>query len=331
MSWPSFWQERTLISWVLRPLSLVYTALVRQKSQHTDKLSPLSTPVVIVGNLVVGGSGKTPMLLWLIAALQDRGYKVGVISRGYGVNVGNAPQWVTHADAQRFGDEPALIAWHFPLVPLVVFPKRLEAIALLQSRVHVDVILSDDGLQHWALPRDYEVVMFDGQRKWGNGWCLPAGPLREPLERLGSVQQVLYTQIGSSQGFDDVLLVPQVWHNLKTAEEKPLQAFAGQKAQLLAGIGNPARFAQTCASLGVEGNLHAYADHYAYQPQDFYWDTAQQPLLMTAKDGIKCQKFARHHWWVLMIKAQPHPQKAQAILNDISALVQLSKTGNPFP
>ncbi len=292
------------------PLEKLYRVLVGRKrkaflrGQLDSYRAPV--PVVVVGNITVGGTGKTPLILWLIDYCRARGLRVGVVSRGYGAEPPHWPWTVQASDsAQVAGDEPSLLVRRSG-VPMVIDPQRARAIKVLLQQHQVDVVLSDDGLQHYQLARDLELVLIDQTRGLGNGRCLPMGPLREPQERLQSVDAVLIngSQQDTAQGYG-MYLQPASLVNLRSGEHKPLDWFApGQQMHAVAGIGNPQRFFTTLRSLGWQPVEHAFADHARFVAQDFAF-ADDLPVLMTEKDAVKCLDFARDNFWYLAVDARP--------------------------
>ncbi|MDR9497965.1 MAG: tetraacyldisaccharide 4'-kinase [Hydrogenovibrio sp.] len=339
MSWPSFWQTSSfsLSGWALRPLGALVCRVARQRLKRfrqTPPVSPAPCPVLVVGNLTVGGSGKTPFIQWLGQSLQQKGWRIGVISRGYGGQAEIWPQWVaTESDPEQVGDEPVLLAQTLRC-PVAVAPDRPQALQCLIDRAGVlDLIISDDGLQHFALARDLEVVVLDGARGLGNGRCLPAGPLREPASRLQSVdwvvsngtpQPALQAAVRSHRFHDDrgaggdvdaqLSLQPAFFYRVRRPQEQvSLATFAEASVQAVAGIGHPERFFQTLRPLVKALDASAFADHHAYRADDFKAFDPQKPLIMTAKDAVKCQTFAEDHWWALAVT----PNCPQTLLDQI--------------
>jgi tetraacyldisaccharide 4'-kinase len=259
--------------------------------------------VIVVGNITVGGTGKTPLVLYLLEQLQEQGFKPGVISRGYGGKSTVYPQLVT-ANSMAFavGDEPLLLAKRSGC-PVVVDPNRPRGARYLLENHDCNLIISDDGLQHYALARDIEMVVIDGKRRMGNGLCLPAGPLREPVSRLQSVDFVLVN--GEAKTHELAMqLKPLQWVNVaEPARTLPLSAFQGKKVHAVAGIGNPQRFFETLQTLGCEASVQAFADHHRYVASDLAFADGL-PVLMTEKDAVKCQAFAKQQHWYLQIAAE---------------------------
>lgn len=310
--------ERLLAAWyrghpalvLLRPLEWLYRAVVQRRRQRfldgssTSYRAPI--PLIVVGNVTVGGTGKTPMILWLIEHCRARGLRVGVVSRGYGAQPAHLP-WRVAADQQasQAGDEPLLIVQRTG-VPLMIDPDRGRAVRALLAETPLDIVLCDDGLQHYRLARDLELVLIDAARGLGNGRCLPAGPLREPIERLQSVDAVLCNgaQEDGEQGFA-LQLQPTALVHLRTGRRVTLAHFpAGQALHAVAGIGNPQRFFATLEALHWRPISHAFADHAEYSAQTLRF-APELPLVMTEKDAVKCRAFAGDDWWYLAVDAQP--------------------------
>jgi len=295
---------------LLRPLEWLYRAVVLRKRARflagEGVIYRAPVPVVVVGNITVGGTGKTPMILWLIEHCRRQGLRVGVVSRGYGAQPPQLP-WRVQADqaASVAGDEPLLIVQRSG-VPLMIDPDRSRAVAALLAAEPLDLILSDDGLQHYRLARDLELVLIDAARGLGNRHCLPAGPLREPIERLQSVDALLYNGASSDpQDGYGFTLQPRCLVNLRSGEQQPLSHFpAGQALHAVAGIGNPQRFFNTLEGLHWRPVAHAFADHASYSAELLRFSPAL-PVLMTEKDAVKCRAFAADDWWYLAVDAEP--------------------------
>lgn len=257
-------------------------------------------PVLVVGNLTVGGTGKTPLVIALAEHLQAWGYRPGILSRGYGAAASHLPHRVEPTeDAIQCGDEPLLLARRTAL-PVMIDPDRVRAARALLAAEEVDLLLCDDGLQHRRLARDIEIVVIDGQRRFGNGLLLPAGPLRSPLGRLdGTAYRVINGGTGiEPDGAVSMRLRPQHLVNLATGEEIEVSAWQGERqVHALAGIGHPQRFFATLRELGFDPIEHPFADHHPFVATDLPAD--DHPLIMTEKDAVKCAAFARpHHWWL---------------------------------
>jgi len=306
------WYQATWWTWLLVPLSAIFAGLTALRRWcyriGLAKSSQLAAPVIIVGNISVGGTGKTPFTLWLCQYLQQQGLKPGILSRGYGANI-QAPCLVTlNMSASEVGDEPLLLAQQTG-VPVVVCPQRVSGAEFLLANTECNIVICDDGLQHYALARDLEIVLIDGQRGLGNGWLLPAGPLREGAWRLKTVDLVLSNSAASPLTPHVLAIHSALPQALATASE-PL--VAGTQVALVSGIGNPERFVLTAQQAGFSlGSKHFFPDHHPFSADDFR--TIPTPLLMTAKDAVKCQPFAQPNWYYLPIAAQM-PAAAEQVL-----------------
>ena len=312
--------ERLLQAWytghpllvLLRPLEWLYRWVVIRRRRAfvagRRDIYRAPVPVIVVGNITLGGTGKTPMILWLIEHCRARGLRVGVVSRGYGAEPPSFP-WRVEAEhsAAVSGDEPLLIVQR-TAVPLMIDPDRGRAVRALLASEPLDLILSDDGLQHYRLARDLELVLLDAARGLGNRRCLPAGPLREPLERLESVDALLCNGAAAdTPGSFAMQLRPCALINLVSRQPVGLEHFPpGQALHALAGIGNPRRFFNTLEGLNWRPVAHAFADHARYSAEALQF-TPALPVVMTEKDAVKCRPFAQPDWWYLSVDAQLSP------------------------
>lgn len=316
----------------LRPLAALYGAVAdalakRQRAQAER----LPVPVIVVGNIAVGGTGKTPLTLALVEQLRALGCKPGVISRGYGGR-GPFPQLVSaDSDPAVVGDEPLLIVLRSG-VPLAVAPRRAEAgRALLAARPEVDVLVCDDGLQHYRLARDLEICVVDGARGHGNGWRLPAGPLREPPERAARCALLLVNG-GAPEAYDDRALrfdlLPGAAWPLVGGESRPLAGFAGAPVHAVAGIGNPPRYFASLQQQGLSLIPHAYPDHHAYCAQDLAFGD-DRPVLMTEKDAVKCRAFADPRLWAVPVTAVFAPGAEDRMRQSLRATLTKRRPNSP--
>lgn len=287
------WYGEARAPWPLRALAAVHAwhaAARRRRFLAQAPVRPAAIPIVVIGNLAVGGAGKTPLTLALIQALRTRGWTPGVISRGHG-GTARGPERVTpSSDPARVGDEPCLIAQRSG-APVAIARRRAEAARLLAASHEVDLLLADDGLQHYALARDLEILVIDGERRHGNGCLLPAGPLREAPERAASCDFVVLNGGQAQAGEVPMRLELMRALPLTGGAAVALQDFSGQRVHALAGIGNPARFFAALSRLGIEVLPHAFPDHHAFRAADLRFEPAL-PLLMTEKDAVKCRAFA---------------------------------------
>ncbi len=312
------WYKDPFIGTWLMPLGFLFSDAVRFRKFlyriGVLKKHKLPVPVIVVGNITVGGTGKTPLIIWLARLLKEAGYKPGIISRGYGGQAESWPQWVdSQSNATRVGDEAMLIARQ-TACPMAVGPLRVDAARLLLDLSDCDVILSDDGLQHYALARDIEIAVIDGERRFGNGYCLPAGPLREPINRLESVDfRIVNGEPAEDNEFAMQLAGDQAV-NLANGERQALQAFRGVQCHAVAGIGNPDRFFQLLAKAGLSCENHSFPDHYPFQCGDITFDD-DAPVLMTEKDAVKCTAFAGQQHWAVPVTAVLAPGFSEQLLN----------------
>jgi tetraacyldisaccharide 4'-kinase len=289
--------------WTL-PLEALYRSVVGRRAEgfrnDPSSVVRLSVPVVVVGNITIGGTGKTPLIVALAAAMSARGFVPGVVSRGYGGSE-RGPYLLTGNDhPSKVGDEPSLIRQSG--VPVAIGRERPEAAQLLID-AGCNLILADDGLQHHRLGRDVEICVIDGERRLGNGHLLPAGPLREPATRLSEVDFVVVNSGTPCSGETGMTLEGGVAINMADPSlSAPLSDFAGRPAHAVAGIGNPARFFNSLTAQGIAVDGHPFADHHAFTRDDFTFADGC-PVLMTDKDAVKCRDFARANWWRVPVRA----------------------------
>lgn len=320
------WSGASPLYLLLLPFSCLYgliTVLIRYSYRRGwRKVHRFPLPIVVVGNLTAGGNGKTPVVLWLVTQLQQRGWRVGVVSRGYG---GRAAHYPLVLDAtttcEQCGDEPLLI-WQRTGAPVAVAHRRAEAVAELLRAQPLDVVVTDDGLQHYALGRDIEWVVIDGERRFGNGWWLPAGPMRERAERLQKVQVVIVNGGDARLGEVPMRLDAGAAVNLLSGECRALTGLTPVVA--MAGIGHPPRFFATVRAGGVTPvRVVAFGDHQAYRQQML--DALAAPdeqLLMTEKDAVKCRPFARANWWYLPVDARLPASAVPDLLTPVEQAIQ---------
>jgi tetraacyldisaccharide 4'-kinase len=319
MRWAAdIWYKDQVIGLWLMPFGFLFSDAVKFRKflyrLGVLKKHTLPVPVIIVGNITVGGTGKTPLIIWLAQFLKDSGFKPGIISRGYGGQAQSWPQLVTaNSEAKIVGDEALLIAKQTGC-PMAVGPSRVDAAKMLLKQADCNVILSDDGLQHYALNRDIEIAVIDGERRFGNGYCLPAGPLREPIDRLQSVDFVIVNGDKYEDNEFSMQLAGEMLVNVVTGEQKPLQEFNAVDCHALAGIGNPERFFKLLERAGLICTNHSFPDHYPFQRQDIEFGD-NKPVLMTEKDAVKCTKFAGLQHWYLPVKAVPEAAFSEQLLN----------------
>lgn len=296
-----YWYNKGFITLILSPVSWLYCliAILRRFAyrSHFLKTHNLSVPVIIVGNITAGGTGKTPMVTWLVDMLRDHGYTPGIVSRGYGGGASHWPQQVrVDSDPRMVGDEAVLLARRCKC-PMAVGPARVEASQALLKHTDCDIIVADDGLQHYALGRNVEIAVIDGVRRFGNGKCLPAGPLREPRSRLESVDIIITNGVPGPREYR-MALKPGLVRNLASGEQHTLDSFTGRIVHAIAGIGNPDRFFDQLVEHGIEIIKHPFPDHYLFEADDIIFDD-DLPVFMTEKDAVKCADISdKRHWFV---------------------------------
>jgi len=306
------WYQKKLWLWLLWPLSILTKFVAQQKRERFISQPKLSwkpdVPVIVVGNIVVGGTGKTPMVIWLTKLLEGRGYKPGIVSRGYGGNSSKKPIIVDDDTSVKLsGDEPIIIFKNTSR-PVCISSNRIAAIRKLLRDTDTDIVISDDGLQHYKMDRDLEIVIFDGNRGIGNGLCLPAGPLREPLERIEAADFVVSSsKIVDLETKHNKYLMnyqPIEWARIVDnkrfkADEWPLS----KNVHAVAGIGNPAKFYKTLSSLGLNPIHHSFPDHYQFLEEDLDFNDSL-PIIMTEKDAVRCLDMDNKNLWYLSVEAK---------------------------
>ncbi len=304
----SVWYGRNPVRWVLWPVSLLYLALVRLRrvayARGWRQAVEASVPVIVVGNVSVGGTGKTPFVIWLADQLRQRGRRVGIVTRGYRGKGTQWPQPVTaDSDPYQVGDEPVLLARRTGC-PVVAGPDRVACVAALVKNTRVDVVLSDDGLQHYRLARRFEIAVVDGVRGMGNELCLPAGPLREPAARLQEVDAIVVN--GGTWGHAGVFRAQAVVtkvYNLKDKSTRTLGSFRADQVHAVAGIGNPQRFFDLLEDADLDVIAHPLEDHADIGEKDLTFDEPGA-VLITEKDAVKCERLALDGVWCVVVDLQ---------------------------
>ena len=312
----SWYKPFSLITLLLLPLSAIFgcVALVRKYCYEVGVFKPFvsNSPVIVVGNISVGGNGKTPFVLWLHDYLTAQGLSVGLISRGYGGQAAQYPLLVTaYTTTLEAGDEPVLL-FNRLQCPLVVGPNRQQNIEMLNHQFQLDVIISDDGMQHYKMARSIECCIVDSERKFGNGFLMPAGPLRETTSRLNSVDLVI--ENGSEHEFSYRLQTSII----KRVADNTEITTTIKTAHAVSAIGNPQRFEASLKAQGIALlSTHHFRDHYAYTANDFA-QFGEDCILMTEKDAVKCRDFAKPNWYYLPVDAQP----TAAVINTLNLLLK---------
>lgn len=331
------WYRRQWWSVLLWPLSLLFRGLSllrRLVLARTAARRPHPVPIIVVGNITVGGTGKTPLLIRLARELIATDCRPGIISRGYGGPQKPQPVAVKpQSDPAECGDEPVLIAQRTDC-PVVVDPDRYRAYQFLCEQHDVDVVLSDDGLQHYGLPRDMEIILIDGQRLVGNGMCLPAGPLREPVSRLSQADHVIINDPGDAPVRDrlpsdlvEMRIKPRFLVNLKSGEKKPVNGAPfniGATVHVVSGVGNPDRFFAALKHLPYTLRRHDFPDHHPFTAEELAAIDEYQPIVMTEKDAVKCRKFARPNHWYLAAETELPKVFIQQFVSEVRKLVDIA-------
>lgn len=326
--YPAAW---THVSWrtcLLAPLAGLFRAVVtlRRWLYRGGILRSvrMPLPVIVVGNISVGGTGKTPLVLWLVAHLRAAGYRPGIISRGYGTPARAARAVPPDGDPAVCGDEPLLLAQRSGCAVWIGKDRVAAARALLHANPECNVLVSDDGLQHYRLARDVEIAVVDAGRGHGNGWMMPAGPLREPPSRLDRVNAVVVR--GAAQETLPAATPPRYAMALEAAGLMRLRGagrtmaashFRRLRVHAVAGIGNPQQFFDTLSRLGIAHTPHAFADHHPFRETDISFENCDA-VVMTEKDAVKCRRFASKKHWMLRVDARISDALAHDVLEQIT-------------
>ena len=320
----TLWYKKTrwlCLLFLLFPFMLLYRTVVSVRRYILTRCfqTKFSVPIIVVGNLTVGGVGKTPLVIEIARRFQEQGFRVGIVSRGYGATVSIFPCVVSAtSDPVLYGDEPVLIAKRTGC-PVVISPKRVKAIQFLFARESCDVIISDDGLQHYAMGRAIEIAVVDGVRQFGNQHCLPAGPLREPISRLSTVDFVI---VNGSNPLS-TSFVPRTIEYPMRFEILPLRMVKADKEisvtmndepiAAVAGIGHPAQFYSMLRNIGWQVNEYSFPDHHIFQVNDL--NLSEKIIIMTEKDAVKCVRFANEHCFYYPIQAELTEQFWQQLMS----------------
>lgn len=318
------WYGKSPLATLLRPLSWVYRLLVMLRrgmySLGLRRVTRLNVPVIVVGNITVGGTGKTPFVIWLAGLLAREGWAPGIVARGYRGQARHWPQQVRpDADPAIVGDE-ALVLSRRCACPVSVGPDRAAAAEALLHYHGCDIIISDDGLQHYALARDIEIAMVDGVRRFGNGYCLPAGPLREPVRRLERADFTVVTGGAALRHEYLMTLHASALRNVRRdSQAYAPDKFPHRRFHAVAGIGNPARFFRQLKQLDFGFTEHAFADHHDFSAADLAFGD-DLPVVMTEKDAVKCRRFCHDNCWYLAVDARPDERLEARLLAMVQKL-----------
>jgi len=306
------WYKKRLWLWILWPFSrLVKSLVIRRRNKfllNSDLSWKPNIPVIVVGNIIVGGSGKTPFVIWLSKVLEEQGYKPGIVSRGYGSKSNQYPLVINDdSRVEDSGDEPLIIHRNTNR-PVCISPNRTQAVKKLLEDTDTDIVISDDGLQHYKLGRDLEIVIFDGLRGIGNSLCLPAGPLREPIERIKDADFIVSStkRLNIEEIHEDSLMTykPLEWVRLSDNRRFPAKDWPlSRNVHAVAGIGNPSKFYNTLTDLGLNLVEHSFPDHYQFKEEDLSFED-NHPILMTEKDAVRCMDMKNKNLWYLSIEAE---------------------------
>jgi tetraacyldisaccharide 4'-kinase len=313
------WYRRTPVSFALLPLAALYCVVVALRRGlyrlHILRAKPLPVPVIVVGNITVGGTGKTPLVVWLAEWLRGNGFRPGIVARGYRGRATSWPQAVRpESDPALVGDEPVLLA-RATGVPVMVGPDRVGAALALLAQNDCDVVLSDDGLQHYRLVRDIEIAVIDGERRFGNGFCLPAGPLRDSVRRLESVHLRVANGVPLA-GEWGMTLAEQGFCRLGEMQVSVgVERFHGQRVHAVAAIGNPRRFFDHLRRLHIDVIEHAFPDHHAFTPADLAFGDGLD-IIMTEKDAVKCERLGSSGWYMKVV-ASPDARIGKLVLQHL--------------
>ncbi len=299
----SLWYKNNILAYFLWPISVIFKLMTYVRRFFLQKFcqKKFSLPIIVVGNISVGGVGKTPLVIAIADKFTQDGFKVGIVSRGYKSSLSHVPYLVKKSDkASLVGDEPLLLAMRTGC-SVVIDPDRCRAVDYLIEYCKPDIIISDDGLQHYKMGREVEIAVIDASRGCGNGFCLPAGPLRESSNRLEQVDFIIINGEKDNYNFSNaykMVLEPEELRAGITGE--PIKNL-NSKALAIAGIGNPDRFFKTLSTLGLETENQGYPDHYMFRQEDFIG--VSKPIIMTEKDFVKCKDFADDRMYFLAVSA----------------------------
>ncbi|TQV85837.1 tetraacyldisaccharide 4'-kinase [Aliikangiella coralliicola] len=311
-----FWYSPGYFKWLFWPFSLVIQIIAMLKRffyvQGIQKVNTSSVPVIVVGNITVGGTGKTPFISFLVNEFKTRNIKVGIVSRGYKSNAENYPHIITEDDTVEVVGDEAFMQYHTTKVPMAVGADRASAVDALVQTHSLDVIISDDGLQHYAMARQFEILMVDGERQFGNQLMLPFGPLREPVSRVKSVDYVVVNggdteadliDLSDGISLSHMVIETSKLVHIKSDESVSLSNLKENSVSAVAGIGNPNRFFKSLSKHCSGYEQKVFVDHHEFQESDFD-DLKNDIVVMTEKDAVKCRKFAKDNWYFLKINAK---------------------------
>lgn len=337
-----FWYQRfSLPALLLLPFSGLFRLIVAIRyflyRKNFKKVYHFPVPIIIVGNITVGGTGKTPFVIWLANFLKKHGWKPAIISRGYGDTKHTSPYLVSDSDDPHITGDEAILLHENTKCPVMLCIDRVKGVKKLLEKTDCNIVISDDGLQHYRLGRNIEIAIVDGERQCGNGFMLPAGPLREPVTRLSKVNFIIENQ---TPLFRDLMPFPrEAWGKVRMggvelsymqllgndavslqnpSQKTLLKNFQRQKVHAIAGIGNPERFFNSLRKKGLEIIPHIFPDHYQYQPLDIDFKD-DLPVLMTEKDAVKCFGFAKENFWYVPVVVEIDPSFGEKFLGVLNS------------
>jgi len=318
-----FWYQKHWAAFLLRPLSYLFRFIVFiRRSLYrfgVKKTTKFSMPVIVVGNITVGGTGKTPLVSHLAHLLKSKGYRPGIVSRGFSATAKSWPQRVTDdSDVFAIGDEVYMLR-HQTGCPIVVDPDRVRAVKTLMAENDCNIVISDDGMQHYAMHRDIEIAVVDGVRQFGNHYCLPAGPLREPLSRLHTVDFIVTNGASLENNFTMHLNPGEIYNVADPSQRLSLSDCLAREWHAVAGIGHPERFFFQLENLGFKIHGHGFPDHHAFSAADIIF-AEDEFVIMTEKDAVKCKAFADHRHWCLPVRAELDAAFDDAVLERLLGL-----------
>jgi tetraacyldisaccharide 4'-kinase len=316
----NFWQKRNFLTLLLLPFSWLFIVITRIRFWYYRFLGQQSfnVPVIVVGNITLGGTGKTPLVIHLAHFLAEQGYRPGIVLRGYksSLKQHQVMRVYAHSDPSITGDESVLLA-HKTGCPVMIGQNRCAGIAhLLDTCPQVNIVLSDDGLQHYRMGREIEIIVLDGERRLGNGFCLPAGPLREAPARLKHVDFIVANGKAATGEWSMLCKINHAVH-FRTGEIKSLHDFTNQQLHVFAAIGSPHRFFSMLESFGIAIITHVFPDHYVFKEQDFA--SYSEPILLTEKDIVKCNNIQHDNLWYVPLTVAMPAGFTQALLGRIQS------------
>lgn len=330
LSLTHYWYKKNLnlfflfllpFSFLFKIIVLCRRMLYRLKLLKTTRLP---VPVIVVGNITVGGTGKTPLVIWLANFLIENGYQPGIVSRGVGGRKHYQPRWVSSRDDPHVVGDEALLLVNGSACPVVIGIDRVAAAKHLLRESACNVIISDDGLQHYRLERDVEIIMVDGKRRFGNQRLLPAGPLREPVARLKEADVLVINQ-GDAKDTCVMSIEPSCFVSLMSGQKQSCATWKGKGVHAVAGIGHPQQFFALLTQLGLDVQMHVFPDHHHYKKNDLSF-ADDLPVVMTEKDAVKCHRFAQQHYWFLKVSVKMPDTFKTFLIHKLKSLEDKNET-----